>query len=178
MIIKYIAYDGEEFNTEKECLDYEKEFNNFCIDYSNHIYCEDVNDKPIDLVHTPFNIDQAFRVYIFSEHGVKLAMKLYAYYGVSMPNQIGAFEYDGNTDTYISIDKQIPSLEILLNEYKEFGNRAMNYYENSNKVKGDNNSKLINGFAKATAHNYVQNNTIKDISNKGDNENDSTNSNT
>jgi len=167
MKIKYIAYDGEEFDTEKECLEYEKEFDDFCIDCSNHIYCEDVNGEPIDLVHTPFNIDQEFRVYIFSEHGIELARELHNYYGVYMPTSTGAFEYDGNTDTYIPINKQIPSLENLLNEYKEFRNRAMNYYENS--TTGDNNSKLINDFAKATAHNYVQNNTIKDVSNKGDN---------
>ena len=140
MIIKYIAYNGEEFDTEKECMEYEKEFDNFCIDCSNHIYCEDVNDKPIDLVHTPFNIDQAFRVYIFSEHGIELARKLHDYYGVCMPTSIGAFEYNGNTDTYISIDKQIPSLEMLLNEYKEFRNKAMNYYENSNKGDDENDS--------------------------------------
>ena len=178
----YIAYDGEEFDTEEECMEYEKKIDYFCIDCSNHIYCEDVNSEPIDLAHTPFNIDQAFRVYIFSEHGVELARKLHDYYGVCMPTSTGAFEYDGNTDTYISINKQIPSLEILLNEYKEFRNKAMNYYENSTTEDNDfitvsDVHRMLGLPMTEDPADRVTGWSIDKNKVKGDDENDSTNSN-
>lgn len=134
MKIKYIADDGKEFDFKSECEAYENDIKNFNVNCSRHLYCENFEHEPIDLVNNPFDINQAHFVYIFDEIGVKLADRLYQEYGVYLPKESGVWVYFEELDNpfhprppYKNLIKAINTLNVIKIEYESFINRAYNY---------------------------------------------------
>ena len=115
----YVAADGEEFETEEECLEYEK-----TRDASDAILMFNSNNQIIEDIDSVTAFEKSMYLYILNAEKAK---KFFAWinesYGYAVPdpdgvngNELYAFDEDRYSQSYYKLGNRIAELEVLQDE--------------------------------------------------------------
>ena len=123
----YIAEDGEEFETEEECLEYEGKR-----DVHDAILMFDSNRLPIVDTDSVTAFEDANYLYIIDAEKAKAFFDYVSdAYCLATPNleevedhALFAYDYDHSCQSYIDVDDKIADLEVLRDELRD---RAREY---------------------------------------------------
>ena len=117
--ITYIADDGMEFETEKECFEYEHKHDDIV---NSDVKFWDLQRQPLDKADIKNCLEICYAMYIPNEEIAEKVNDAFNYFGIESPwsdsvfnFEIGYFYYENR---WISIDKEIASLNEIINSLK------------------------------------------------------------
>ena len=99
--ISYVAFDGEEFETEKECLAYE---DGFKVENKDIVFYNDFFE-PLD----SDNLDATHYIYIKTSKGLANVKNRFKYEGFTCDglNSLGCYYYSVQQDEWVSLEKEL-----------------------------------------------------------------------
>ncbi len=125
-IIKWVAFDGEEFETKEECCEHEepiREFRNFIIknismyDSEHRDLLEGLNiedDEETFYVAVEYAYNQAKHLTIRMDMNYEISSHLWDTFGYSdIPPKAGTYRYDDDTNTWHSLKEDVLELAEL-----------------------------------------------------------------
>lgn len=119
MTVKYIAFDGTQFDTEDECYDYERRIKLEDYNNSNDIIVFDDGGQRMfgDFDDTLNNCSYVFLSKQFADEHIQDLLFTFC-----IPNQKGLYYYDYNSDTWIKAKERITELEQKLKKFQIINN--------------------------------------------------------
>jgi hypothetical protein len=115
----YVANDGTEFENEKECFDYEHQFDGII---NSDVKFWDLQRNPLDKADIRNCLEICCVMYIPNQETAKIVNDAFNYFGIETPwsetvsdFDIGYFYYE---NYWVNIDKEIASLNEIINSLK------------------------------------------------------------
>lgn len=119
----YVAYDGKSFDSRSDCEDYEmnklkeyvakKEIRFLNEDLSDH---ENSQEKPM------MALEESVAVYIKNARAYKVLLTIADYYGMSIPDSAGFWDYDsfwGWREMWRVLEKEKQAIEEKMDKYNK-----------------------------------------------------------
>ena len=115
----YVADDGKEFDNEKECYDYEHQFDGIV---NSDVKFWDLQRKLLDKSDIYNCLETCYAMYIPNQETAKVVNDAFVYFGIESPWSNSVFNFDIGYFYYerhwINIDKEIASLNEIINSLK------------------------------------------------------------
>lgn len=118
----YIAFDGEEFDNEYDCREYE--LNTKLKDIGDDLLLYDKNGKKIEKIDNQLLAESINYIVVKSEKAYEYFVEQMDYFGLNYPDYynspICSYYYDYDEDEWINIEDRVQCLQLEINKLSKY----------------------------------------------------------